>query len=111
LVGSNGPLVIEAPFTASQAGLISFQGALGLPVYLMNSHPADRYYWRQFLPESKTLYVQYRQCADDPKLKFADFAAQTLAQIDEIKPRRVIVDLRFNGGGNSRVLSPLTAAL
>jgi C-terminal processing protease CtpA/Prc len=84
---------------------------LGLPVYLVNSHPEERYYWRQFLADSNTLYVQYRQCADDPKLKFADFAAQTLAEIDARKTRRVIVDLRFNGGGNSRVLSPLTAAL
>jgi hypothetical protein len=111
LEGSNGPSVIEAPFIVTQTRLISFPEALGLPVYLANSHPADRYYWRQFLPESKTLYVQYRQCADDPKLKFADFAAQTLAEIDASKPQRVIVDLRFNGGGNSRVLSPLTAAL
>jgi C-terminal processing protease CtpA/Prc len=82
-----------------------------LPVYFTNSHPEQRYYWRQYLPESKTLYVQYRQCADDPKLKFADFAAMTLAEIDESKPRRVVVDLRFNSGGNSRVLKPLTNAL
>ena len=44
-------------------------------------------------------------------LKFVDFAAQTLAEIDESKPRRIIVDLRFNQGGNSAILKPLTAGL
>jgi hypothetical protein len=111
LEGSNGSIFLDVPFTAAQTPLITFQKALGLPVYLVNSHPGDRFYWRQFLPETKTLYVQYRQCADDPKLKFSDFAAQTLAEIDASKASRVIVDLRFNGGGNSRVLNPLTAAL
>ena len=109
--GSKGPTVVEVPFTPAQTQLIPLREALDLPVPLAGSHPEERYYWRQFLADPQTLYVQYRQCADDPKLKFADFAAQTLAQIDESRPRRVIVDLRFNQGGNSSLLSPLTAGL
>jgi len=111
LEGPRGIVNMNVSFVSSQARLVSIQEAFALPVSLVDYHREQRYYWRKYLPDSKTLYVQYRQCADDPKLKFADFAAMTLAEIDESKPRRVVVDLRFNSGGNSRVLKPLTNAL
>jgi hypothetical protein len=111
LEGSSGPIVLDVPFIPAQTQLISLREAFRLPVSLASSRPEQRYYWRQFLAESQTLYVQYRQCADDPKLKFADFAAQTLAEIDASKARRVIVDVRLNQGGNDRILRPLTDGL
>jgi hypothetical protein len=111
LEGSNGPMMLAVPFSPAQTPMISLREGLGLPIPLTDSHANERYYWRQFLTDSQTLYVQYRQCADDPKLKFSDFAAQTMAEIDSSKPRRVIVDLRFNSGGNSRVIEPLIAGL
>ncbi len=111
LEGSNGPIALDVPFTPAQTPLIPLQQALGLPVILARSRPMERYYWRRFLPDSQTFYVQYNVCADDPKLKFADFTALTLAEIDQSKPRRVIVDVRFNQGGSEAVLRPLTAGL
>lgn len=111
LEASGGTLVLNVPFNPSQMRLISIREAIGLPVLLARSRPEEQYYWRQFLEDSGTLYVHYRQCADDPTLKFADFSAQVLAEIDTRKPRRVIVDLRFNQGGNDRVIRPLVAGL
>ncbi|MGH9646448.1 MAG: hypothetical protein ACRD4E_06490 [Bryobacteraceae bacterium] len=109
--GLNGPMVLAVPFTPAATPLMTLRENLGLPVSLADSHPEERYYWRQLLPESQTLYVQYRQCADDPKLKVGGFAAQTLAEIDTTQPRRVIIDLRFNQGGHSALLKPLTEGL
>lgn len=69
------------------------------------------YYSSQFLRESNAMYIQYNQCANDPQQTFADFVKNVFAQIDENRASRVIVDLRFNTGGNSRIVNPLVKGL
>lgn len=107
--GANGQTTVAVPFAPAEAKLIPFEEALGFPVLFVRSQTG--YYWRQYLADRQTLYIQYNRCADDPNLKFSDFTAQTLAIIDESKPQRVIVDLRFNQGGNSQIIGPLTSGL
>jgi hypothetical protein len=111
LEGTQGQFAQVFPFVPGQTRLTRLWEANNIPPLLANSHPEEAFYWRQYLPDSDTLYVQYRQCANDPKLKFAEFATQTFAEIDMRKLKRVIVDLRFNGGGNSTILEPLTKGL
>lgn len=57
------------------------------------------------------LYVRYASCRDDPARPFAAFLAEIEALLDGGEIDRVVVDLRGNGGGNSRVLEPLVNAL
>lgn len=109
--GPGGATVADVPFVPVTSKLIAWTASLGLPALLVNRHPEQAYYWREFLAASQTMYVQYRQCADDPALKFAAFAEQTLQEIDSRKPRRVIVDVRFNAGGNQAVIKPLVRGL
>ena len=59
------------------------------------------------MSDAKTLYVQYNRCANDPAKPFADFARELFAFADAHPVDRVVVDLRYNGGGNSRVIAPL----
>jgi hypothetical protein len=67
------------------------------------------YYWFDFLPESRTLFLQFNRCSDDPKQPFAELAQQFFAAADREAPDRIVVDLRHNGGGNSLVIAPLFA--
>ncbi len=82
------------------------------PLYLSQS---NSYYWYRYLPESQTFYIQYNRCADDPKLRFSDFVRMAMADADmhaaQHGVRRMVIDLRLNGGGDSRVLAPLKKAL
>ncbi len=78
------------------------------PLFL--SRPGE-YYWYQYLSDSQTLYIQYNACANDPKLSFSDFAKQALAEADAHPVKRVVIDLRHNGGGDSRVIGPLKSGL
>jgi hypothetical protein len=107
--GSNGAVAIAVSFAPSDTSLVSLWEARNLPAPLVEGQQG--YYWRQLLADSQTLYIQYNVCADDPKLKFSDFVSQTFAVVDESKPRRVVVDLRFNRGGNSAIVKPLTTGL
>jgi hypothetical protein len=86
--------------------------ARNLAPTLAQKEPA-RYYRYEILPESKTLYVRYSRCQDDPVQPFAAFAQELFAKVEE-NPNavdRVVVDLRANGGGNSAVIKPLVDGL
>ena len=78
------------------------------PLYLRNP---DRHYWYEYLPDSKTLYLHYRRCADMPMQPFSRFAAALLKFMNQNPVERMVIDLRLNGGGNSSILNPLTDAL
>jgi C-terminal processing protease CtpA/Prc len=74
---------------------------------------SSRYYRWEILAGTKTLYVRYSRCQDDPQQPFAAFVQELFAKVDENPAAvdRVIVDLRANGGGNSRVINPLLDGL
>jgi hypothetical protein len=80
-----------------------------LPVHLRGPNTG---YWNTFLPDSRTLFFAYNACADDPKVgPFATFAAGTLAYLDQHPTDRVVIDLRKNSGGDSRIFAPLLDGL
>jgi hypothetical protein len=111
LEGPAGTRTEKIFFSSWQTKQIPIWDALGYPVFLARSNSPEEYYWHAFLEDSKTLYIQYNRCAADPKLPFADFTSSVLKDIDEHRPHRVVVDLRFNTGGNSRVIQPLIQGL
>lgn len=70
------------------------------------------WYGSQWLDAEKTvLYVWYDKCNDQEGRSVAKFAEETLQQIDSAKPKRVIVDLRRNSGGNSALLNPFITGI
>jgi len=75
-----------------------------LPLYLQ--HP-DWTYWNTYDADKKLIYLQYNACQDRTDLPFAKFAAATLAFADGHPVDHLVIDLRFNGGGNSQVIQPL----
>jgi hypothetical protein len=77
-----------------------------LPLY--RQRPRDRYWWT-YVADARTIYLKYNQCEDAEA--FAKLTDSVAKAIDEMKPLRVVVDLRDNSGGNSHVVDPLIAAL
>ena len=68
-----------------------------LPLYLRN--PA-RNYWFEYLPGDSLLYFQFNRAAEVEEEPFETFQDRMLEAITVREPRRVIVDIRFNTGGN-----------
>ena len=80
-----------------------------LPLHLQGP---ETYYWNKYLAPERLLYFAYTACADDTRVgPLAAFAASTLAFADQHPVDRFVIDLRANGGGNSRVLAPLIDGL
>jgi C-terminal processing protease CtpA/Prc len=90
--------------------LVGVIEALHVKPSLARTRPND-YYWQRYLEDSQTLYIQYNRCANDPVLPFHRFATDVMAEADRHPGVRVIVDLRYNAGGDSKVFLPLKAGL
>lgn len=79
-----------------------------LPLYLRNP---ELFYWREYFADSKTLYLNYRRCANMGSQPFKVFAEKLLKIMDENPVERLVIDLRQNGGGNSTIFDPFISAL
>ena len=56
-------------------------------------------YWSQVLADRGALFVQYNACVD-AQPPWADFVAEVGRTLDQQKLKRLVIDLRFNGGGD-----------
>ncbi len=75
------------------------------PLYLKNT---AQYYWYEYLPESRTIYFQFNQVKNEkgrPSIKH--FLTEMFEEIDRLKPEKMVIDLRWNNGGNYNLSRPL----
>lgn len=108
LDGAVFPLAVKT--TDPRTKMLSALEALHAPPTLYQSHP-QRYYWHQYLQNSMTLYIHDNVWANDPQLPFSDFAERVMADAGSHDVKRVVIDMRGNGGGNSRIIRPLKRGL
>jgi tetratricopeptide (TPR) repeat protein len=78
------------------------------PLYLKNTKAN---YWFEYLPDSKVVYFQYNAVADDPKEPLEKFCRRLFAFIDKNDVEKLVIDTRFNGGGNNFLNQPLVHGL
>jgi C-terminal processing protease CtpA/Prc len=63
-------------------------------------------YWFNYDPDRKTLYFNYNNCRDEQDNPFANFNSELFTFIASHQPEKIILDLRYNNGGNSGILNP-----
>jgi hypothetical protein len=80
------------------------------PAFTFQRHTPPNY-WYEFLPDSDTLYIAYAICAEAADYPFANFLAEVTTLINAQPIDRVVIDLRANTGGDSRILEPLIDTL
>lgn len=69
------------------------------------------YYQSDFIAEHEAFYVAYNRCREAENLPMAKFVEFVMSKSDELGAQRIIIDLRFNGGGDETVIWPLWQAL
>ena len=90
------------------AGVSVAQKSVRASVPLYAERP-DEPFWYSYLGSSRTLYVRYLRCTDP--VAFAQLTREVFATTTSRPVRRLVVDLRGNGGGDSSVFAPFLAAL
>jgi hypothetical protein len=88
--GNQFTLQLRANSPGKSASLVTFGGQSPLPF----QHP-EAPFWFTYLPESQTVYVNFRsyQGLEEQARQLLEFIAQHPA-------KRLIIDMRWNGGGN-----------
>ena len=75
-----------------------------LPLYLRNS---DILYWYEYLAEHRLVYFQFNGVGDHPAQPLAAFYERLFRFIDRHEVATLVIDLRWNGGGNTYLTQPL----
>jgi len=96
---------------AAEAGWVDLRGADGArtPLWL-RGNPRDHLRF-EYLPESRTAYVQFNRVGDEPDQSIAAFAARLRAFMDSGAVDRLVLDLRLNRGGDGTLNQPLILSL
>ena len=79
-----------------------------VPLYLKNMGTS---YWFEYLPENKTVYFQFNLIRNDKKESLADFSNRLFKFINETDVEKLVIDIRWNNGGNNSLLPPLIEGL
>jgi tetratricopeptide (TPR) repeat protein len=78
------------------------------PLWLKNSRD---FFWYEYLADSKTVYVQFNAVANKENETVADFSKRLFEFVEKNPVDRLILDLRWNGGGNNYLNKPLIVGL
>ena len=75
------------------------------PAYLRNTR---KHYWFERLQEVDSIYLQYNRSHEDPNgPTVQEFIEQFRNELRRASPRGLIIDLRFNTGGDLSLATPL----
>ena len=96
------------PWRRESDGWMAFAPA-DQPLYL---ELPDNDYWYAAIPEANAIYINLRANLDDDSGEsLSAWVERAEAEIREMAPRHIIVDQRFNGGGDLTQTEPLMVAL
>ena len=78
------------------------------PLYLR--HP-DRNYWFEYLDAERAVYVGFNTIRDQGAETIAAFSARLAAFVAAHPVDKLVIDLRWNNGGNTYLFTPFLAAI
>ena len=75
-----------------------------LPLYLQQT---ERQYWSQYLAKEQLYYIQFNRAGNAPSGEsLSDFGKRTLSELSSTIVRKIVVDVRFNTGGDLSIGRP-----
>ena len=88
-----------AAFTIVNDDWLSVREQDTTPLFIKDLN--DKFYYFEYLENSRTLYVRQSSVFDDPKESLKDFYTRLFEFADTNTIDRLIYDVRLNGGGNN----------
>ncbi|HUF03008.1 MAG TPA: hypothetical protein VMM38_02425 [Aridibacter sp.] len=74
------------------------------PLHLKNIEETK---WFEYLPDKKFLYVHMKDVLNSENETLEQFWERVFAEADSKKPEKLVLDLRYNGGGNNTLVRPI----
>ncbi|MBX7220375.1 MAG: hypothetical protein K1Y36_10555 [Blastocatellia bacterium] len=82
------------------------QEPAALPAYLKDNQAN---YWFEYLAPAKTVYFQFNRVQHSPQESLTAFAERLFRFISEQEVQKLVIDLRWNAGGDTTLEPPLLA--
>jgi hypothetical protein len=95
-------------FSSKPEWIVDTRDKSDAPLYRKNS---QLYYWYKLLPDHKTLFFKYNSCQNRENQPFIDFVRALFNTVDTKGVKKIVIDLRHNGGGNSGIFAPFLVEL
>jgi hypothetical protein len=95
-------------FSSKPDWLVDTSDESDAPLYLRNR---QKFYWYTILPDTQTLFFKYNACQNMTGQPFGEFVKKLFDSADTENVRRLVIDLRHNGGGNSGIFAPFLQEL
>lgn len=94
----------------------NFTGFPKLPKLKTENQPlflskTEDYYWSKALPSYNAMYVQFNLVQQKKGLTLMDFNLKLREDIKQRNSQNLILDLRFNSGGNGSIFPPMLKTL
>ncbi len=96
--------------TANESDWVHARNLSANPLPLTFSH-REKNYWFQYLSDQKLVYFQYNEVADQEPEAMGQFCGRMFKFIDDNDVQALVIDLRWNGGGNNFLNKPLIGGL
>ncbi len=78
------------------------------PLFLKDT---DKMFRMEHVPEKKLVYFWFGAVQDSPEAKLGEFAERVFDFIGKNDVENLVIDMRFNGGGNTGLIRPLINGL
>jgi C-terminal processing protease CtpA/Prc len=78
------------------------------PLYRRRS---NENYWSQHLADNNILYINYNCCKNMKETGAIEFFSKVLEDIERLRIGKIVMDLRNNFGGNSKLIEPFILGL
>jgi hypothetical protein len=91
-------------------GWVDARDAARAPTPLWLKDPLNKF-WFEYLPDSRTVYVQFNQVGNKDDETVAAFAKRLFAFVEANPVERFVLDLRLNRGGNGDFNRPMLLAI
>jgi len=106
--GRERDVALATDLAASDQSWLPFPPDSSKPLYLRDRRKA---YWFTYLADSRTVYFQYNRVRPDPTESMPQFLERLFGFIDSNQVDRLVIDLRWNRGGNTFMHPPLLERL
>ena len=89
----------NSSFTIPNENWVSVRDTTTTPLYL--KYLNEKFYYFEYLADSKTVYVRQSSVFNDESESLKDFYKRLFSFIDSTAVEKLIYDVRLNGGGNN----------
>lgn len=100
-------LKANRPDSVNAVDVFALQGSVA-PLHLRHR---DRYYWHEAITERSTTYLQVNAMANASGASLGQYCSDVVDEALRLALRRIIVDLRYNGGGSRETMLPCIAKI